>query len=123
MDIALTRTNEGEVYDIEFENGQLQTVDCIEEIAIRYLFGLNVYLGENYVDTTYGVDYHNNVFGHSTDDTVTIDELKAAIIDTRGNNSLDSFSLEKVEGTRTAQLNAQARTTQGEINLTTTINI
>lgn len=123
MDIKLTRANTGIPYDIEFVNGQLQTVTGLQEIAQRYLFGLSVYLGELYIDPSFGVDYFNNVFGRSVTDTVVIDELKAAMIDTRGNEKLESFSLTSVSGMRTANLTAQVKTTQGEVNLTTEINI
>lgn len=123
MDIKLTRVNTGVPYDIEFVNGQLQTVTGLQEIAQRYLFGLSVYLGELYIDPSFGVDYFNNVFGRSVTDTVVIDELKAAMIDTRGNEKLESFSLTSVSGTRIANLTAQVKTTQGEVNLTTEINI
>ena len=123
MDIKLTRANVDLPYDIEFVNGKLQTVTGSEEIANRFLFGLSVYRNENPYNVSYGVDYHNNVFGRDTTDTVVIDELKSAILTTRGAVNLKNFSLEPVSGTRTANLTAQAQTTQGEINLTTTINI
>jgi len=123
MDIKLTRVNDGVPYDFEFVSGRLATVSGLPEIGQRYLFGLSVYIGENFVETNYGVDYHNNVFGRDVTDTVAIDELKSAIIRTRGNNKLESFSLTEISGTRTARLEAQVKTTQGDVNLTTAVNI
>lgn len=123
MDIKLTRVNSGVPYDIEFVNGRLQAVTGLGEIGQRYLFNLSVHKGENFIDQDFGVDYHNNVFGRDVTDTVAIDELKSGIINTRGNDRLESFSLSEIEGTRTASLEAQAKTTQGNVNLTTTIDI
>ena len=123
MDLKLTRDNTSTPYDLEFVDGRLQTVDGLEEIGHRYKFNLSVYEGELYIDPSFGVDYFNNVFGRSVTDTVVIDELKSAIIDTRGNDKLEAFSLTEISGTRTAALTAQAKTTQGEVNLTTVIDI
>ena len=123
MDLKISRANTSESYDISFTDGKLDVVNGIEEIGNRYLFGFAVYEGENFFDPTYGVDYHNNVFGRSTDDNVVIDELKAAALDTRGSQGIDSFSLTQIPETRTAELEVQARTSEGAVNLTTTINI
>jgi len=108
-------------YDIAFENGKLKTVTGINEIANRIIVNLNTYVGENYRDVTHGVDYFNNVYGHEVTDTVTQDELKAAIINTRGVTALTSFNL--VRNDRTGNLTAQIQTTEGEINLTTPISL
>lgn len=123
MDLKLDRANPSVPYDISFTDGKLDVVDGIDEIKTRYLFNLSVYLGENYKEADFGVDYFNNVLGRSTDDTVAIDELKAAIIGTRGNDRLEEFSLTQVPNTRNAELEAQAFTTEGEVDLTTTITI
>lgn len=108
-------------HDIVFENGRFQTVDKIEEIKNRIICKLQVFLGEMFTDTSFGIDYHNNVFGHEVTDTVTIDELKSNILDTRGVTGLKTFSLTRAEGTRLAELVSQVTTTQGEIDLTTPI--
>jgi len=108
-------------FDIAFKNGKLKTVDKIDEIKNRIIVNLNTYLGENYRNVNHGVDYFNNVFGHEMADTITQDELKAAIISTRGVTALTAFNIVKVG--RTGELTAQVHTTVGEINLTTTINI
>ncbi len=108
-------------HDIVFENGRFEGVDKIEEIKNRLICNLSVYLGEMFTDTSFGVDYHNNVFGHEVTDTETIDELKSNILDTRGVTAIDTFSLTRAEGTRLAVLVSQVTTTDGEINLTTPI--
>lgn len=110
-------------HDIVFENGRFQVVDGIEEIKNRIICNLSVFLGEMFTDTSFGVDYHNNVFGREVTDTVTIDELKSAILNTRGVTGIKTFSLTDVEGTRLAELSSQVITTQGEIDLTTPIPI
>lgn len=108
-------------HDIVFENGRFEGVDKIEEIKNRIICKLSVYLGEMFTDTSFGVDYHNNVFGHEVTDTETIDELKSNTLDTRGVTGIKTFSLTREEGTRLAELSSQVVTTEGEINLTTPI--
>lgn len=117
--------SEGNVlyYDIAFETGRLKVVDGIDEIKNRIIVGQNTYLGENYRDTKFGVDYFNNVFGHEVTDTIPQDELKASIINVRGVTALTEFSFTRKEGSRTGDEVAQIQTTEGEINLVTPITI
>ncbi|MBU2645878.1 hypothetical protein KKI24_14310 [bacterium] len=110
-------------HDIYFTDGYLEVVEGINEIANRIICGLSVYRGENFVDPSYGVDYHNNVFGREETDPVVIDSLKAAILETRGVTGIKSFELTRAEGTRTANLEAQVETTAGEVALVTPIYI
>lgn len=127
MDLFVERILSGEgdflYYDIAFENGRLKTVDGIDEIKTRIIVGLNTYIGENYRDATYGVDYFNNVFGHEVSDTITQDELKAVIINTRGVTAVTAFNISRPAGSRTANLTAQVQTSLGEIELATVISI
>lgn len=109
-------------HDLVFEDGRFVLSEGIEEIKNRILAGLSTYLGENFTDTTYGTDYHNNVFGRSTDDTVFIDELKNSILNTRGVTGIASFEISEVDSNRTTILTSQVITTEGQINLTTPIN-
>lgn len=125
MDLFIEKINDSEGnflhYDIAFESGKLKVVDKINEIANRIIVNLSTYVGENYRDVTHGVDYFNNVFGHEVTETITQDELKSAIINTRGVTALTTFSL--VRTRRTSNLTAQVQTTEGEINLTTPISL
>lgn len=127
MDLFVERVLDSEgnflYYDIAFELGKLKVVDGIDEIKNRIIVGLNTYINENYRDTTYGVDYFKNVYGLEVFDTIVQDEMKAAIIGTRGVTALTSFSLIRPSGSRTAQLDAQVQTTEGELNLVTPITI
>lgn len=127
MDLFIERVLDSEgnlrFYDTAFENGRLKTVTGIDEIANRIIVNLNTYLGENYRDVTHGVDYFNNVFGHDVSETITQDELKAVIINTRGVIAVTAFNLSRPEGSRTANLTAQVQTSLGEIDLTTEITI
>lgn len=110
-------------YDLEFSNGRFGTVTGIEEIKNRIILGISVYLGENFQETTYGVDYIRNVFGRDVTDPVVIDELKAAILNTRGVTRLENFNLSEPDENRTSRLTANVFTTEGEINnLTIPIN-
>ena len=123
MDLFIEQVLDGNgvfrYYDISFEAAKLKVVDSKEEILNRIMVGLNTYIGENFLDVEYGVDYFNNVYGHEVDDVITQDELKAAIAGTRGVTQISSFSLTR-DG-RTATLAAHALTTQGEIDLVTEI--
>jgi hypothetical protein len=125
MDIKLTPIYDSEgklqYYDFSFTKGKLDVVDGIDEIKQRIIVNLQTYLGENFRDTSHGVDYFNNVFGREVTDTIPQDELKAAIIDTRGVTELKDFSFTRQPGSRTGDLNAQIITTQGELNLVTPI--
>ena len=125
MDLFIEKINDSDGnflhYDIAFSSGKLKTVSRINEISNRIIVNLNTYVGENYRDVTHGVDYFNNVYGHDVTETVTQDELKAVIINTRGVTALTAFNL--VNNGRTGNLTAQAQTTEGEINLTTPINL
>lgn len=125
MDLFIEKINDNDGnllhYDIAFGTGRLKVVDKINEISNRIIVNLSTYVGENYRDITHGVDYFNNVFGHDVTDTVTQDELKAAIINTRGTTALTSFNLSN--NGRTGNLTAQVQTTEGEINLTTPISL
>ncbi len=107
--------------DIVIENGRLQLAEGIDEIKNRVTAGLSVYVGENWNKPEYGTDYHNNVFGRSSDDTVAIDELKAQILKTRGVTGIDTFEITEPDSERGATLSAQVKTTQGNINVTTPI--
>lgn len=127
MDLFVERILSGEgnflYYDIAFENGRLKTVSGINEIKNRIIVNLNTYIGENYRDPSQGVDYFNNVYGHDIAETITQDELKAAIINTRGVVAVTSFNLSRAPGSRTASLAAQVQTSLGEIDLATAIAI
>jgi hypothetical protein len=127
MDLFVERIYESngnfKYYDIAFKTGRLKTVTGIDEIANRIIVGLNTYIGENYRDVTYGVDYFNNVYGHEVSDTVTQDELKAVIINTRGVIAITSFNLTRTAGSRVAKLTSQVQTSLGEIELATEISI
>jgi len=106
-------------YDVVIENGRLQMVDGIEEIKNRLICRLMVFRGENFTDTTFGVDYHNNVFGRDVTDQVMIDELKAAILKTRGVKEIVTFDITMED--RTAILRSMVKTTEGEVDLVTPI--
>lgn len=108
-------------YDIVFDAGKLKVVDKIDEIKNRITVNLNTHVGENYMDTSHGVDYFNNVYNHDVTDTITQDEFKSVIAKTRGVTAILAFSLTRVE--RAATLTAHIQTTQGEIDLTTDIQI
>lgn len=127
MDLFVEKILDGDgnflYYDIAFEDGKLKVVDGIDEIANRIIVGLNTYIGENYRDRTFGVDYFNNIYGLEVVDTIVQDEMKAAIINTRGVTALTAFNLTRPPGSRTAQLNAQIQTTEGELNIVTPITI
>jgi len=127
MDLYVERIVDSEdnflYYDIAFENGLLKVVDGIDEIKNRIIVGLNTYLGENYRDVTFGVAYYNNVFGHEVTDTIPQDEIKAAIINTRGVTALTEFSFTREAGSRTGTVNAQIQTTAGQIDIVTPITI
>ena len=110
-------------YDLEFSGGEFGTVTGINEIKNRLILGLSVYLGENYPDTGYGVDYIRNVFGHDVTETVVIDEIKSAILRTRGVTSMQGFNLSEPDENRETTLTAQVFTTQGEISLATNIGV
>ncbi|MCK5613271.1 hypothetical protein KAR91_65970 [Candidatus Pacearchaeota archaeon] len=103
-------------YDLEFSGGEFGTVTGIDEIKNRIILGLSVYLGENFQDTEYGVDYIRNVFGRDILDPVVIDTLKAAILTTRGVTKLENFNLSIPDDNRSSKLTANVFTTQGEIN-------
>ncbi len=125
MDLALEKIEDSEgnflYHDIYFTNGVLKTVDGINEIGNRLICNLSVYLGENFTNPTFGTDYYNNVLGHEVTDIVTIDELKSSILKTRGVTGLKTFDLSRDAGSRDAELNSQVQTSQGEIDLVTSI--
>lgn len=127
MDLFLEQISDSEgnflYYDIAFDTGKLKVVDGIDEIGNRYIVNLNTYVGENFRDTSHGVDYFNNIFGKEVTETIPQDELKAAIINTRGNNELVLFDLSRTPGSRTGQLTAQAKTMEGILNLVTPITL
>jgi len=121
MDLYIEKPT-GSYYDIKVDGGALLTTDGgKEEIANRIIVGLSTYVGENYMDVDYGVDYFNSVYGYDVIDVIPQSELRAAITETRGVTELQSFDL--VREDRTATLTAKVLTTQGEIDLATTISI
>lgn len=111
-------------YDLAFANGRFGTVTGIDEIKNRIILGTSVYLGENFQDTEYGIDYIRNIFGHDVLDPVVIDTLKAGILNTRGVTKLEDFNLSEPDENRMSEETAQIYTTQGIINdLTIPINV
>ncbi len=126
MDLAIERILDSEGnflhYDVVMNLGQLQTVTGKEEIKNRIICNLMVYIGENFTDTTFGTDYHNNVFGHDVADIVMISTLQESILNTRGVVSVEAFNL-TLDSSRTAQLTAVVLTTDGQVELTTPIQI
>ncbi len=126
MDLAIERILDSDGnflhWDVFFEAGQLQTVTRKQEIANRIICNLSVYIGENFTDVSFGTDYHNNVFGHDVTEIVTIDTLKASILNTRGVLSIKTFSL-VLDDNRIGQLVSTVLTTEGEIEITTPIQL
>jgi hypothetical protein len=126
MDLAIERILDGDGnfinYDIFFDAGKLQTVTRKQEIANRLVCNLSVYIGENFTDVSFGTDYHNNVFGHDVTDIITIDTLKASILETRGVVSIKTFSL-TLGSDRVGQLVSTVLTTEGELEITTPIQL
>jgi len=121
MEPVYADNGEFRYYDVVIENGRLQMVDGIEEIKNRLICNLMVFRGENFTDTTFGVDYHNNVFGRDVTDQVMIDEFKAAILKTRGVKEIVTFDITMED--RTAILRSMVKTTEGEVDLVTPITI
>lgn len=125
MDLKLKQVLDSEgnflYHDIVFQNGRIQVVDGAEEILNRLICNLSVYRGENFTNPDFGVDYHNNVFGRDETDTVVIDELKSAILKTRGVTGIKTFSLERED--RKVNLKVDVQTSAGEIKLVTPITI
>jgi hypothetical protein len=126
MDLAIERVLDGDGnflhWDIFFDSGSLQTVSRKLEIANRLICNLSVYIGENFTDVSFGTDYHNNIFGHDVTDIVTIDTLKASALNTRGVISIKTFSL-VLDGDRIGQMTSTVLTTEGEIEITTPIQL
>lgn len=110
-------------YDLAFSGGRFAKSTGIYEIKNRLILGLSVYLGENFQEPEYGVDYIRNVFGRDVLDPVVIDTLKAAILNTRGVTSMENFNLSEPDEDRKTTLTAQVSTTEGEINLTLPISV
>lgn len=109
--------------DIFLQDGTIHRVseapETIQQIRSRLLF----YLGEWFLDTTGGVDYFGVVFVKPVNLSLIESELKSTIINTDGVIELIEFELDYNRTTRKLQVDFEAKTIYGTINVSeVTIN-
>lgn len=103
-----------EVGDIEFSDFDFQLVDEDSALSQRLLIKLRTYRGEWFLDTTFGIPYHQDILGKGVNIKLIESIFKAAILADSEVKSLLEITLDYNEITRSLTLAFKAEKFSGE---------
>lgn len=100
-------------HDLAIENFDLVLVSGPDEIAQRLRIKLQMFLGEYYLDTSFGVPYYEEILKKVPNTNTVEAELRGAILETEGVSRLISFDLDLNGSSRELSLSFVAETNSG----------
>ena len=107
--------------DLLVEGQDLRLVDKEDRVAQQIRIRLKSFLGEWFLDTSYGVPYYQQILIKAPDRAIIAGIFREKIITTPGVQELQAFALDYEEQTRQLTVTAQIKTIYGNVNLDQTL--
>lgn len=107
--------------DLVFTNFNLSINDEPQAVAQRIAVRLRIFLGEWFLDTTYGIPYYQSILVKAPDLNAIRTILRTQISTVPNVLSIDEFDFEYNTTTRTLIVNFTVTTTSGQVTSSVTI--
>ncbi len=112
LDIAVGRKS----HDLVFENGDLILIDGAERVYQQIKITLLTFLGEWFLDTTFGIPYFEQIFGKVGRSSTIENIFRAKISEVPDVTSIPSLTVSLDNATRICTVQFNAMTEFGLIN-------
>lgn len=109
--------------DLDVTNNEIRLTQGEDAIRQHLFEKFRLFLGEYFLDTSVGVPWYQDILIKGPSFAVVQERLKSVILDTPGVLELTRFNFDFNPVTREADLDFQARVTDGFIDFSQTVEI